>query len=96
MYARKLTFKTRSGVRSEVEALADQAFAFMKPLQGFISVHFLISEDENEYGSFSLWESREEAESGGEAIRSKTREALENLAIEPPTLQVFEVYKPAS
>ena len=96
MYARKLTFKTKSGVRSEVEALADQVFSFVKSLDGFISIHFIFAEDENEYGSFSLWESREEAESAGETIHLKIREALEKLAIEPPTLKIYEVYKPKS
>ena len=96
MYARYLAFKASPGSRSEVEALADQVFGFMKSLQGFVSAHFLVSEDENEYGSFSLWGSRQDAESAGESVRSKTREALEKLAVEPPTQRVFEVYKPKS
>ena len=96
MYARYFAFKAKSGVRSEVEALADQVFVFMKSLQGFITVHFMVSEDETEYRTFSLWESRQNAESAGEALRSKTREALEKLTVEPPTHQLFEVYKPKS
>ena len=96
MYARYFTFKAKSGVRSEVEALADQVFEFMQTLQGFVSTHFLFSEDENEYGSFSLWESRQDAESAGESVRSKHREILDKLAVEPPSQRVFEVYKPKS
>ncbi len=94
MYARYLTFKANPGVRSDVEALADQAFGLMKSLQGFVSAHILVSEDDNEYGSFSLWESRRDAESAGESVRSKTSEALQKLAVEPPTERIFEVYKP--
>ena len=96
MYARSFTFKAKSDVRSEVEALADQAFAFMKTLQGFVSVHFMASEDETVYGTFSLWETKQDAEAGGEAIRAKTKPVLETLVVEPPTVQVFEVYKPRS
>ena len=96
MYARYFTFKGKPGVRSEVEALADRVFGHMKTLQGFVSVHFLISQDETEYGSFSLWESKHDAESAGEAVQSKAKEVLETLAAEPPSQQIFEVYKPKS
>ena len=96
MYARYFTFKTKSGMRSELEVLSDQVFGFMKSLQGFISVHFVVSEDESVYGTFSLWESKQDAESAGESLRSRTRAALEKLTAEPPTVQVFEVYKPKS
>ena len=34
MYARYFTFKTKSGMRSELEVLSDQVFGFMKSLQG--------------------------------------------------------------
>lgn len=96
MYARYLTFNTKSGVRSEVEALADHAFELMKSLPGFISVHFLVSENDTDYGAFSLWESKQYAESAGELLRSKTKEAMEKVVVEPPVQQVFEVYKPKS
>ena len=65
MYAGHFTFKTRPEARSEIEAVADQVFGFMKSLRGFISIHFLMTESETEYGSFSLWESKQDAESAG-------------------------------
>jgi len=94
MYARLITFKADSGQRREVEVLADQVFGFMKSLQGFISVHFIISEDENEYGSFSLWESRDHAGDAGEAIRSEISGKIQNLSLQPPKVEIYEVYKP--
>ena len=96
MYARYFAFKAKSGVRSEVEALADQVNVFMRSLQGFITVHFTVSEDETEYRTFSLWESRQDAESAGESLRAKTKGTLEKLAAEPPAYQLFEVYEPKS
>ncbi len=69
-------------------------FAIAKQQHGFISIHFVISQDESEYGSFSLWESKNDAEAGGTAIRSNTAVTLEELASTPPTIDVFEVYKP--
>lgn len=94
MYARHFIFKAHPGKRPEVEALADQAFGFMKSLQGFVSAHFLVSEDEGTFGTFSLWESKQAAESAGESLRSKTSDILEKLAAEPPSQRIFEIYKP--
>lgn len=94
MYARYFNFKTGPGKRSDVEALADHVFGFMKSLQGFISVHFIISEDENEYGSFSLWESRDDAVAAGESIRSEIGGRLQDIASETTGAVVYEVYKP--
>ncbi len=94
MYARVLVIKAAPSKRAEVEALADKAFTIMKALPGFISVHFVISADEEKYGSFSLWESEEAALAAGESIKPQLGDAMENLVSAPPTLEVFEVYKP--
>jgi heme-degrading monooxygenase HmoA len=96
MYARLLKFNTDPSRRSEVEAVADRAFAAAKQQQGFISIHFIISTDESEYGSFSLWESMDDAETGGAAIRSQLEETLQDLATAPPTIDVYEIYKPSA
>ena len=94
MYARFLKLNADPSKRSEVEALADRAYAIAKQQQGFISIHFIISSDESEYGSFSLWESKNDAEAGGTAIRSETATTLEELVSTPPMIDVYEVYKP--
>ena len=96
MYARFLKFNTDPSRRSEVEAVADRAFEIAKQQQGFISIHFVISSDESEYGSFSLWESKDDAETGGGAIRSQIGATQQDLAKAPPTLDVYEVYKPGA
>ncbi len=94
MYARYFSFKAGPDRRSDVEALADHVFGFMKSLQGFVSVHFIISANEDEYGSFSLWESRDDAVAAGEAISSEIGGRLQNIAPEAPGSEVYEVYKP--
>ena len=94
MYARSFSFKVSPNQRSEVEAIADRAFSLMKSQKGFVSVHFIVSGDEGAYGSFSLWELKTDAEAVGEPIRLELGEALAKLAIEPPKLEIFEVYKP--
>ena len=78
MYARLLKFNTDPSRRSEVEAVADRAFEIAKQQQGFISIHFIISSDETEYGSFSLWESMDNAEAGGDTIRSQIGPTLQD------------------
>jgi len=94
MYARQLIFKANAERRSEIENIADQAFGLMKSLKGFISVHFLVSDDETQYSSFSLWESKGDADAAGAAISEKTAGTLHDLALGPPELQTYEVYKP--
>jgi heme-degrading monooxygenase HmoA len=94
MYARYFKFQAGPDRRSEVEALADHVFGFMRSLQGFVSVHFIISADENEYGSFSLWESRDDAVAAGESVSSEIGARLLDIAPEPPGAVVYEVYKP--
>jgi len=94
MYARVSVLKAEPSCRAEVEALADQAFAIMKTLPGFISVHFVISAEEDKFGSFSLWESEEAATAAGESVQSQLAGAMQDLASAPPTLEIFEVYKP--
>ena len=94
MYVRFLTFKANPRRRSELEALGDQVFKYVKSLKGFISVHFIISENANEYGSFSLWESRADAIAAGQSIRGKIGGTLQNLASGSPKTEIYEVYKP--
>ena len=96
MYVRLLKFNTDPSRRSEVEAVADRAFEIAKQQQGFICIHFIISSDETEYGSFSLWESMDNAEAGGDAIRSQTGATPQELAAAPPTIDVYEIYKPGA
>ena len=94
MYARFLKFSTDPGKRSEVEALADKAFTIARQQQGFISIHFIISSDESTFGSFSLWESENDADAGGVAIRSQVNATLQQIAIAPPSMDTYEIYKP--
>ena len=94
MYARYFKFTAGPDRRSDVEALADHVFGFMKSLQGFISVHFIISANEDEYGSFSLWKSREDAVAAGESISSEIGGKLQNIVPEAPGSVIYEVYKP--
>jgi heme-degrading monooxygenase HmoA len=96
MYARYFTFKSKPENRKVIEAMADDIFAYTKNLQGFVSATYVVSEDETEYGSFTVWESKEEAEAAGDSIRERTASTLEEIVNGPPELAVMQVYEPAA
>ncbi len=96
MYARHLSFHSTPENRPEIEALADRAFSLMKSLDGFVTAHFLISDDETTYGSFSLWETKEDADAAASQLREATMPVVEKLATGAPTAAHYEVYKPRS
>ncbi len=65
MYAQLVMLSLGSGTRSTAEKLADQFAPALRSLKGFKRVTFLGDETVGEYGSLSLWESKEDAEAAG-------------------------------
>lgn len=94
MYARLVMFNIGQGKRPVAEKMADQFLSVMHELAGFKEVAFLVNEAEGEYGALSLWASKQDAESAGEAMTVGLRQALEGLAQEAPIQRMFEVYEP--
>lgn len=95
MYARYLTFKSGPQHRAAIEQVADTMRSFLQTLDGFVSVTFVVSEDQTTYGSFSTWVSREAAENAGAAIMEKLPPMLADKATAPPEVVLMEVYQPA-
>ena len=62
--------------------------------KGFKRVTFFGDETVGEYGSLSLWESKEDAEAAAAVIGPKLQQAVSGIAKEPPTRRFFEVYEP--
>jgi heme-degrading monooxygenase HmoA len=94
MFARYFTFQTTAENRPEIERMADDIYRHSATLPGFVSATYVISDDETSYGSFSVWQSREEAEAGGESIREKVMQVLQGLVTAPPEVSVMEIYEP--
>ena len=94
MYALLMTFKTAPDKRADVEKVADQAFAQSKGMKGFKSEVYLFDTVNNEYGSLSIWETKEDMEAAASMIAPKLHEAHKLLAIEPPIRRIYEVYEP--
>lgn len=94
MYAQLVILHLGPGMRSTAEKLADQFTPVLEAQKGFKKITFFGDEAEGDYGSFSLWESREDAEAEAEAIRPQLEQAVSGIAKEPPTRRLFEVYEP--
>ncbi len=94
MYASLTTFKTTPGKRAECEGLADKLFPIMKGMKGFKSVVYFGDSDNNVYGTFYTWETKEDLEAAYNLIQPKLQEALGPLVIEPPVRKIYEVHEP--
>ncbi len=94
MYAQLVILHLGPGMRSTAEKLADQFAPVLEAQKGFKKVTFFGDEAEGDYGSFSLWKSKEDAEAEAEAIRPQLEQAVSDIAMEPPTRGLFEVYEP--
>jgi len=94
MYANLLMFTLEPGMRSTAEKLADQFAPVVRAQKGFKSITFLSNETVGEYGSLSLYESKEDAEAAAAAIGPRVEQALSGIVKGPPTRRRFEVYEP--
>jgi heme-degrading monooxygenase HmoA len=94
MYASLVMLTLGPGKRSTGEKLADQFAPALKTLKGFKRVTFLGDDAVGEYGSLSLWESKEDLEAAAAVLGPKLEQAVSGIAKSPPTRQFFEVYEP--
>ena len=94
MYAQLVMLSLGPGTRSTAEKLADQFAPALRTLKGFKRVMFLGDETVGEYGSLSLWESKEDAEAAGAVIGPQLEQAVSGIVKAPPTRRFFEVYEP--
>ena len=94
MYARLVRITVGAADRPAMERLADASAPRYRTLKGFKGVTFLADEAQGQYGSLSLWESREDAEAAGQQMGPSMQQAVAGIAKGPPVVQVFEVYEP--
>jgi len=78
--------------------LADQFAPIFKAQKGFQSVTFFEADAAaGEYGSFSLWDTREDAEAADAALMPQLRQAVSELGVQmqgTPTRRIGEAYAP--
>jgi len=94
MYAQLMMLKLGAGMRSTAEKIADQSLPTLKTLKGFKSITFFGDVEVGEYGSFSLWESKEDAEAAAAVMGPKVEQAVTGIAKAPPTRHFYEVHEP--
>ena len=91
MYARLLLFNLGPGMQSTVEKAVEGSASVYKPLKGFKSATFLSDDAVGEYGAFSLWESKEDADAAAVTLKARVQEAVGSIIKEPLTFRLFEV-----
>ena len=98
MYVRLNMFSVGSGQRAEFERLADQFAPIFRAQKGFKSVTFFEADAAaGEYGSFSLWDTREDAEAADAALMPQLQQAVSGLGVQmrgTPIRRIGEVYEP--
>jgi heme-degrading monooxygenase HmoA len=90
MHARFSVISAGPGMRSRMEELADRLATRLRNLKGFRGVTFLMDDATGDYGSFSLWESREDAEAANAAVSPQVAKIFKGML----TPWIFEVYEP--
>jgi heme-degrading monooxygenase HmoA len=96
MHARLNTFQLGSTSRGQVEKLADQFAPIFRRQQGFRSVTFILDQERGEYGSFSLWDSQQDAEAASEGMLQELQQAMSQAGLQPQgplSPRLFEVYE---
>ena len=90
MYARFSVVSMGPGMRARMEELAEQLTPVFRAQRGFRSVTFVMDDAAGDYGSFSLWDSKEDAEAASAEINPRVAEIFKGML----TPWIFEVYEP--
>ena len=91
MYARLTTFPLRPGSRVAVEEGIEQWVRLLATQPGHRRSAFYFTEGEDQFGSFSVWDSREAAEAVTRALGVATLQSMASVMQGPPTTQIVEI-----
>jgi heme-degrading monooxygenase HmoA len=95
MYGRLTIIQARPEDRAKMEAVADRTAPTLRGLKGFREVKFFLDEKAGVYGSFSFWESKEDADAAGGAMNARVQQVAADLGLrEPPRIMTVEIYEP--
>ena len=94
MYARLIKFNLDPKDRAVAESLADAATKLYRASPGFKSISFFMNVPAGEYGSFSVWESKEAVEAASAKAQPLIKEKVGALLKNPPSVTAWEVYEP--
>jgi heme-degrading monooxygenase HmoA len=94
MYSRLVIFRFGPGKRSTIEELVDEFDPLYRAQKGFRHLFVIGDDATGEYGSFSVWETKEDAEAANAVIAPRLQQALTGLLEGPPDRWFFEVLEP--
>jgi heme-degrading monooxygenase HmoA len=94
MYPRVVIFKLGQGERSTIQALAAAFDPLYRAQPGFNELYVLGNQVSGEYGSFSVWESKDDAEAADAMIAPQLQQALAGRLQGAPTRWFFDVVEP--
>ena len=94
MYARLIRLNLSPNDRAVAETVADAAAKLFRASPGYKSGTWIVNEQGNEYGGFTVWESKEALESATAKAQPIIQEKLGSLLKSPPTVTAYEVYEP--
>jgi hypothetical protein len=94
MHARLVIFKLGPGQRSTIQALAREFDPLYRAQPGFKELYVIADDLSGQYGSFSVWESQEDADAANAVIAPRLQRALAGCLEEPPDRWLFEVVEP--
>jgi quinol monooxygenase YgiN len=98
MYIRLNMFSVGSGQRAEFERLAARFAPIFRAQKGFKSVTFFEADAAaGEYGSFSIWDTREDGEDADAALMPQLQQAVSGAGLQmrgTPIRRIGEVYEP--
>lgn len=94
MHARLVMFKLGPGQRSTIQALAREFDPLYRAQPGFKELHVIADDLSGRYGSFSVWESRADADTANTVIAPRLQRALAGRLQDPPNRWFFDVVEP--
>jgi hypothetical protein len=94
MYAVLTTFFLNPGMSSVMFEKGDEIAELFRSAKGRKSIAFFGNDKTGEYGGFSIWESKEEAEEFTNYARPRLREMLKDVMKGPATTKMFFVFEP--
>jgi heme-degrading monooxygenase HmoA len=94
MYARVVIFKLAPGQGATIRVLADEFDPLYRAQPGFKELYVLADELSGEYGSFSVWESKADADAANAVIAPQLQQRLAGQLQGTPNRWLFEVVEP--
>lgn len=91
MYARLTTFPLRPGTRAAVEEGIDDWVRLLAGQPGHRRSTFYFTETADQFGSFSVWDSREQAEAVTGNLGAATFQSMASVIQGPPTTLIVEI-----